>query len=338
MRPGRRGSGAPCVIAAAWLAIVAPSSSPAAPPAYGVLVEQYRTGDADAAVAALIAWNSARLAREARPARLPGDAAMRAAAIALHTEVAIRETSTPRAPVHLEIARSGVAGLAASPDTQPFRRAWYVLTIDYLIHWAALTRAGTIVDQIPRDVADAPETHVAVGLYHETLADSAATARVAVRERTTAARHYRAAVSGSPSLVEARLRLGRVLLLLDRADEALAELERVSAETPDPTVNYLARLFLGQAHERAGRIDDAIDSYRTAIELVPDGQAAGVALGRALLVTGRREAAAEVAIRLLGRGSPESFGSEPDPWWTYRRGLLSPLDLGLARMREAVRR
>jgi tetratricopeptide (TPR) repeat protein len=338
MRPGSRGSGLPCVIAAAWLSIVAPSSARGAPPAYGALVEQYRSGDADAAVAALIAWNGARLAREARPGRLPEDPAMRAAAIALHTEVAIRETSTPRAPVHLEIARSGVAGLNPSLDTQPFRRAWYVLTIDYLIHWAALVRAGAIVNQIPRDIAGAPETRIAVGLYHETLADAASTVRVAVRERTSAARHYRDALSASPRLVEARLRLGRILVLLNQTDEAIAELDHVSAETADPVVNYLAKLFLGEAHERAGRMDEAIECYRLAIELVPDGQAADVALGRALLVAGRREAAAEVAGRLLDRGRAESLRPERDPWWTYRRGLLSPLDLGLARMREAVRR
>ena len=94
MTPGRHGSGAPWAIAAVWLAAVAPSSARAAEPPYVALVEQYRSGDADAAVAALVGWNRVRLAREARPGRLPADPGIRVAALALHTEVAIRSTAT----------------------------------------------------------------------------------------------------------------------------------------------------------------------------------------------------------------------------------------------------
>ena len=338
MRPGGRGSGVPCVMTAVWLAIAPTSAARAAPPAYGALVEQYRSGDADAAVAALIEWNRTRLAREAGPGRLPDDPAIRAAAIALHTEIAIRNTSTPLMPVHLEIAWSGVAGLDASLATLPFRRAWYATAIDYLIHRAALLRAGAIVKRLPRDVAEAPETRVVVGLYHETMADAASTAPVAVQERAVAARHYRAALAGNPRLVEARLRLGRVLVLLGRTGEAIAELDRVASETSDPAVTYLARLFVGEAYERTGRIAESMRSYRSAVELVPDGDAAHLALGRALLESGDRLAAADAAIRLLNRGSPDARRPERDPWWNYRRGLLSPPELGLVRMRDVVRR
>jgi predicted Zn-dependent protease len=71
----------------------------------------------------------------------------------------------------------------------------------------------------------------------------------------------------APTFVEARIRYGRALTLLDRPDDAVKELRRAADDAGDPVLGYFAHLLLGAASEAANRRDDARRAYERATAL-----------------------------------------------------------------------
>jgi tetratricopeptide (TPR) repeat protein len=146
---------------------------------------------------------------------------------------------------------------------------------------------------------------------------------------------YEKALSLVPEQAEARLRLGRVQLLLGRTDEGLSNLQWVTENADEADLVYLAHLFVGRERKRAGDLDAALVSYRTALDANPKGQIAAVATSHAYYMSGNPVAAGEV----LGQGLG-GRGSLPvrDSWWHYpgsRVGQVPKLLRGLRR--EACR-
>jgi tetratricopeptide (TPR) repeat protein len=151
-----------------------------------------------------------------------------------------------------------------------------------------------------------------------------------------AERKYREALSLAPSLLEARLRLGRVLALTNRVDEARILLERVRRESPGGHLGYLADLFLGDVCERVGMREAASACYEAAIHEYPDCQTAYLALGRLQELTGDRERSSATVRDLFGgegRGNPQH-----DPWWAYWYAQYWQIDARMADLRARVRR
>ena len=74
-------------------------------------------------------------------------------------------------------------------------------------------------------------------------------------------------------------RLGRVLALLDRHDEADCHLGLAMTLRPDPRQSYLTALFLADLRERQPRPQDAVAAYAGALAAWPGAQAPVVALG-----------------------------------------------------------
>ena len=142
------------------------------------------------------------------------------------------------------------------------------------------------------------------------------------------------ALAADTTLVEARVRLGRVLAEAGRPDEAARELEAALAAEPRPYVVYLAQLFLGDVHQRADRLDEAIACYRAAIDAYPLGQAARTALAHALHRQGDHDAAFEAVRASLAL---EFEGGQADPWWAYGLSQLRPFDALLESLREEAR-
>jgi len=102
---------------------------------------------------------------------------------------------------------------------------------------------------------------------------------------------------------DARLRLALALERLGRADEAVAELERVRAARPDDAV---ARSRLGERYEAAGRLADAEAEYQAVAEAQPERAAAWERLARFYERTGRpREARAAEERARTAAGRPE---------------------------------
>ncbi len=147
-----------------------------------------------------------------------------------------------------------------------------------------------------------------------------------------AARRASAAVAVTADATEAALRLARARMLLEEVDTARALLLGLVGRTDLPTPHaYLARLMLGRSYvavepERAERL------FREAGDLLPEGQAARVALGQLLDTMGDRRGAA-VVLNLSSGVEPERF---IDPWVDYLLGVGNGPGLAEA-LRDEVR-
>ncbi len=139
----------------------------------------------------------------------------------------------------------------------------------------------------------------------------------------------------SPDHAEARLRLGRVLWRLQKADEARMSFERILSKAGDPTVEYLAHLFLGRVLEDQGEWSKAEEQYRMALALQPASGPAAVALSQVRFLQGDNESAREIlAAGLDAARRRRDF----DPWVPY---LIIQTPVGeqiLAGLREGLRR
>ena len=130
---------------------------------------------------------------------------------------------------------------------------------------------------------------------------------------------FRRALAQAPEHFEARLRLGRVLLMRGRARDAAEELRRANAAAPDELMKYYAAMFLGGAEEALGNFDAADDLYSRASTLYPNAQSPHVA--RSSLARRRGDLAGALAgierVFELAAHYPDG----DDPWWDYdRRG------------------
>jgi tetratricopeptide (TPR) repeat protein len=144
---------------------------------------------------------------------------------------------------------------------------------------------------------------------------------------------YTRALERDPGLLEARLRLGRVLLHRDRPREALAQLEHVLKDSSRPAQLFMARLFEGRCRERLGDLRGAEVAFSAAVDLDPRARSGLVAWGRALERVGEDRRAQEAFERAL---RPASEG-QPDPWLDYVRGQPDRIESALEKLRGLVR-
>jgi tetratricopeptide (TPR) repeat protein len=140
-----------------------------------------------------------------------------------------------------------------------------------------------------------------------------------VKENLNGARElYERGLAARPVYVQTHLRLGRVLSLLDRLDEARAELELVAANADAARERYLAELFLARVAEQADDDKTAVVHYRRAIDAWPDSQAARVGLVQALERKDGSDGAPKELREVLSQPWPRAVTS--DPWWVYPFG------------------
>lgn len=128
----------------------------------------------------------------------------------------------------------------------------------------------------------------------------------------------RRALRVAPGSAEALVRLGHVLEVTDREDQASRlwlSVETMTALEADQPMRYVASLFLGRSAERAHRWDEAAQHYRSACESFGAGQAARAALGSLALRSGRDADGWSVFQEAL---ATRPIG--PDPWATFPRG------------------
>ena len=125
---------------------------------------------------------------------------------------------------------------------------------------------------------------------------------------------YRAVLVARPQEHEARLRLGRVLQL--RGDrQAVGHLEQVAASAGGD-LKALAFLFLGEWHDTADHLKEAVAAYRQAATAAPRSQSTCVALAQALVRSGDPSGARETVEKGL------AADAALDPFLTYERPAL----------------
>lgn len=132
-----------------------------------------------------------------------------------------------------------------------------------------------------------------------------------------AERMFRRALSIDPALVEARIRLGRLLVERRRHDEAASELATALAANPPRVLAFYAHLFSGRAVQALGRLDAAAGHYREAVALFPGAQSARLAQSQAALLAADISGALEA---IDGMKKPGGAPPAHDPWWEYRFG------------------
>jgi tetratricopeptide (TPR) repeat protein len=132
-----------------------------------------------------------------------------------------------------------------------------------------------------------------------------------------AAAAYRQAMGAGAGGAEPHLRVARILLRLDRPDQAEAHLSRALALTPDPRQTYLIALFIADLRERQLRTADAMAAYARALAAWPGAQAAAIGLARLRAMSGAADAARATLSRIHAE---RDMRERSDPWMGYVGG------------------
>jgi len=224
------------------------------------------------------------------------------------------------------------------PTHRAFARRWYETMASLAQHETRWDEALAWAERGLRDFPDSVEMRLVQGSIEETLGAQAGfratdealvdpnsrqsrselLQRREVRDHLEGAiRALRAAIAADPSLLEPRLRLGRVAWRLGETAEARSALEDVLARKPDAAKAYLAHLFLGRLDEDAGRLDEAAASYEAALAFDPRSQSARLALSHVRLRRGDAAGARAEVEKAVGSAGRRS---QPDPLWLYPWG------------------
>jgi tetratricopeptide (TPR) repeat protein len=142
---------------------------------------------------------------------------------------------------------------------------------------------------------------------------------------------FRRALSIDPRAVEARLRLGRVLSLLERNRDALNELRQLDSSAPS-MLQYYGSLFIGSAAEALGLADEARAAYERAATLYPLAHAPRFALSQLAASTGNASAAVDTLEPALS-STPDPAA---DPFWTYHQAAGRDADMLIAEAYRAL--
>jgi tetratricopeptide (TPR) repeat protein len=151
----------------------------------------------------------------------------------------------------------------------------------------------------------------------------------------SAEKYFREALKLDSSLVEARMRLGRVLQQRGLMQDARTELEAAFGQPgAPPAIRYLASIFLIDVLEAEGNRAAALARARDLTARYPECQSAHLTLSRAYEARGQR-AAALAALAPLWK--EEKARTCADPWWNYYLGQTWRMAAWIASLRERVR-
>ena len=320
-----------------------------APPSYLQILELYQHGRIDEALAALAMTEDSKVQsgqklifktlEEKDPRRVPAATNLLRVGALIHAAEAFRLAAHDRGGAlrHLDVARAYVAKIASGGRAPSFVRDWWLMVISVFQGEFDLVMANELGRQARDSAGESPELWLAIGVTEEMAWTVSADAGVEYPfkgDLQDAESAYRRALAGQPDLVEARVRLGRVLTLRGAIDESIRVLGAIGTGE-DAESRYLARLFEGEALERSGNVAEAEQRYFAAFAAVPRAQSARLALARLRHLNGQRaEAAATVRATADDRGAAE----DTDPWFWYTRGLLWRAPEYLQGLRATVER
>ena len=313
---------------------------------YRALIDAYRDGRADEAIEGVLAVDVEvihRLVDRVRDpdVRLTGtdrepalnERLFRAAAM-LHTDVADGlwlKGLEAGATDQIEVAIRWVDLGRRHPEPEgSFRRRWYLgaglLAFERAGWRSALSFIDLACEAVPDDVAlltTAAWLNEQLALAPASLGNTGASGlRQLQRAKRdglqTAVRRAGAAVAVTSDATEAALRLAHARLLLGDVAAARELLLGLVGRTDMPTPHaYLARLMLGRLFAQNAEPERAERLFREASDVIPDGQAARVALGQLLDARGDRRGAAVALEPVLAAAQ----GGVIDPWVDYLQGV-----------------
>lgn len=250
---------------------------------------------------------------------------------------------------HLDFARRLLDQVRPSPSGDADVRAWYRAVAAHLslqTSWGGLSRhVGAGRELLPDDAVLA----MMEGVLHQGLASPRVQASVATvvvppgmklnvasraRELAQARAAYRDALKRDPGLVEARIRMGRVLADQGRAADAARELAPALSAAEEPLMQYYAAMFLGEVEATLGREAEASQAFERARELFPHAQSPLLALSRVSRARGERGRAL-TPLHALTR-LPVSRETGDDPWWTFQESAGRHAEAQLSDVRRRL--
>jgi tetratricopeptide (TPR) repeat protein len=238
-----------------------------------------------------------------------------------------RNTAMYFGAVHWDIARSLLAMVRPAGDPMVLR--WYQATAAWMQADGYHENADHLTEGLrlfPRD----PLLLFLSGCEHESFARPAIQAAARSADLPTgyalvvqsddaefrqAEALFRRALAQQPDHIEARLRLGRALLVRGRAREAAPDLRRANAAAADDLMKYYAAMFLGAAEEALGNFDAAGELYARASALYPNAQSPHVALSALARRRGDLAGALAAMEQVFELATVHPDGD--DPWWSY---------------------
>jgi len=256
----------------------------------------------------------------------------------LHTDIAVSESLAlaasdrlgfaPKASLHFGVAMALIDELRLRDRRSRLPREWYVAVGAFLQEHRDIVSGGLFLNRALSFFPNDAQLATMSGALNEFLASSAVQDTLGFRydprfrsvrfddERgylRSARADLRRAIDADPSNVEARVRLGRVLIRLGDYQQALSSLAPgVDAKAP-PRLRYYAWLFNGQAHESLGHLEDARNAYRQAAALFPNAPSAMIASAALAWRSGEQPESAAVVSRALSTASRTAS----DPWDEY---------------------
>ncbi len=151
-------------------------------------------------------------------------------------------------------------------------------------------------------------------------------------ELELAERFFRKSLVADPAFAEARLRLGRVLGLLGRHEEATEQLRQTIPQLKDSQLVYYAELFLGHEEAAMRRRVAAREHFERAAALYPRAQSPRLAMGLLARAYGDRPAAVRSVKEVFAL--PPDEDEREDPWWEYHKAHVHDTDALLAELRR----
>jgi tetratricopeptide (TPR) repeat protein len=297
---------------------------------YSELVESYRAGrfEEAARAIALVPRSSIKGTAKGYRKTLSDNEQLKAGAL-LHTEAAI--TTAKEVVFHLDEARKYLDRISDRSVRNDNLRRWFIAVARYLrsspLGWGALSVVDEALELYPNDM----EIQLAVGSVYESAGRRQIEGMLDRAEGL-----YRVVLEKRPDNVEAHLRLGRVLQLKGNWAEAIRELDWSLEHGDDHSIRFVTLMLMGDVYYQLGDLQNAVRSYRGALEIDPGCQVAAVALSHALHRLGEWAGSREVMSRFLDREESPSGGR--DEWQRYVTGSVDQLYSVLQEMREEVLR
>lgn len=241
-----------------------------------------------------------------------------------------RQVGVQGGAVHWDFARTLLGRVTPDPSRDDVVRLWYRATAAYLEAHYVFSEAVPHLRRARQLFPADADILFDSGCLHETFAaprvQSVIRSAVVPTSVTTdavspqdhlreAERLFRQAVRINPELIQARVRLGRVIGLQGRHDEAAGELRRAIAAIPDALLMYYAEMFLGDEEQALGHRDAAGKCYEHAAALFRSAQSPRLALSQLARRHGDRSGAL-AAIQPVFALSPHQ-ATRADPWWEY---------------------
>ena len=256
----------------------------------------------------------------------------------LHTDMAVseglalavsdRQGFAPKASLHFGVAMALVDELRLRDRQSRLPREWYIAVGAFLQAHRDIASGGLFLNRALSFFPNDFQLLTMSGALNEFLASPAVQDTLGFRydprfrsvrfddERgclRTARANFRRAIDADPSNVEARVRLGHVLIRLGDYQQALSILAPAVDARSEPRLRYYAWLFVGQAHESLGHLEEARNGYRQAQTLFPNAASASIALAALAWRSGEQPEAAAVVSRALSTADRTAS----DPWDEY---------------------